>query len=442
MPIIPQVSQAMQTLLTTTTEAVAAQIDYVKRADRAKFTPSTLVQTLVYGWLANPTASIGQLAHMAARVGVDVSPQAIDRRLTMTTATLLHHILAASMKFAIAADPVALPILQRFTSVRIHDSTTIGLPDALTTSYRGCGNERSCGTAGLKCGVQLDLLTGALCGLDLVDGRASDHALPIQQAAMLAGSLRLADLGFYNLGVFKALDQVGVYWLSRLQSHSRIRVPGRKEQSILEVVTALGDADQWESPVRVGQQHRLQARLLVQRVPAAVAAQRRARVEAEAQSKRRPVSRDALELAEWVAVITNVPSDTLSLAEAMVVLKIRWQIELLFKVWKSHSRVDEWRTKKPARILCEIYAKLIGLVVQQWLLAASAWTDAERSLFKAAQVVLAYAGDLASAHAHPAQFAQVVATLANVIRRLARLNKRQKRPSTAQRLRALTAEAG
>jgi hypothetical protein len=442
MEIIAHVSQAMQTLLTTTTEAAAAQLAFVKRADRAKFSPSTLVQTLVYGWLANPTASVGQLAQMAARLGVDVSPQAIDRRFTMATATLLHQVLTASMDDAIAADPVALPILQRFTSVRIHDSTTIGLPDALTSHYRGCGNERSCGTAGLKCGVQLDVLTGALCGLDLVDGRHSDHSLPVQHAPMPAGSLRLADLGFYNMAVFKALDQAGVFWLTRLQSHSRIRQPGRKEQSILDVVTALGSVDAWEGPVMVGRDHRLRARLLVQRVPAAVASQRRARVEAEAHAKRRPVSRDAVELAEWAVVITNVPADKLSLAEAMVLLKIRWQIELLFKVWKSHGRVDEWRTTKPARILCEIYAKLIGLVMHHWLLAASAWTDAERSLFKAAQVVLAYAGDLASAHAYPMQFAQVVATVASVIRRLARMNPRQKRPSTAQRLRALTAGVG
>jgi hypothetical protein len=316
------------------------------------------------------------------------------------------------------------------------------LPDALTSHYRGCGNERSCGTAGLKCGVQLDVLTGALCGLDLVDGRHSDHSLPVQHAPMPAGSLRLADLGFYNLAVFKALDQAGVFWLTRLQSHSRIRQPGRKEQSILDVVTALGDLDAWEGPVRVGKNHRLRARLLVQRVPAAVAAQRRARVEAEAHAKCRPVSRDAVELAEWAVVITNVPADKLSLAEAMVLLKIRWQIELVFKVWKRHGRVDEWRTKKPARILCEIYAKLIGLVLHHWLLAASAWTNAERSVFKAAQVVMAYAGDLASAHAGPLQFGRVVATVATVIQRLARMNQRQKRPSTAQRLRTVTAEGG
>ena len=100
-------------------------------------------------------------------------------------------------------------------------------------------------------------------------------------------------------------------------------------------------------------------------------------------------------MAEWA-----VPVNKRSLAEAMVLLKIRWHIELLFKVWKSHGRVDEWRTKKPARILCEIYAKLIGLAMHHWLLATSMWTNAERSLFKAAQVVMAYAGNLASAHRH------------------------------------------
>ena len=62
MPIIPHLSQTMQTVLTTTTETIATALAYVKRPDRAKFTPSTLVQTLVYGWLAHPTATIEQLA--------------------------------------------------------------------------------------------------------------------------------------------------------------------------------------------------------------------------------------------------------------------------------------------------------------------------------------------------------------------------------------------
>jgi hypothetical protein len=220
MSIIAQVRHAMHTLLTTSVDAAATTLAYVKRADRAKFTPTTLVQTLVYGWLSNPTASLGQLAHMAARLGVDVSPQAIDRRFTMETATLLHQVLTASLEQMITADPVAIPVLRRCTSVCIHASTTIALPDALTSSYRGCGNETSRGTAGLTCGVRIDLLRGTLCRLDLTDGRASDQALPVQHAPMPTGSLRVADLGFYNLAVLAALDRVGMYWLSRLQTRS------------------------------------------------------------------------------------------------------------------------------------------------------------------------------------------------------------------------------
>ena len=120
---------------------------------------------------------------------------------------------------------------------------------------------------------------------------------------------------------------------------------------------------------------------------------------AEAKSNGRPAANAALALADWNVAITNVLRSMLSLAEALVLMRIRWQIELLFKLWKSHGRVDEWRTKNPARILCEVYAKLLGLVFQQWILVASNWVDPVRSLFKAAMIVTSYASELASAHA-------------------------------------------
>ena len=130
--MLPQISASMHTVLTTTTEATATTLQFAKRPDRAKFTPSTLVQTLVFGWLADPAATVEQLAQMAGRLGVEVSPQAIDQRFTPATATLLHHVLMAGVQPVVIADPVSITVLQRFTSVRGHDSTTIGLPDALS----------------------------------------------------------------------------------------------------------------------------------------------------------------------------------------------------------------------------------------------------------------------------------------------------------------------
>lgn len=72
------------------------------------------------------------------------------------------------------------------------------------------------------------------------------------------------------------------------------------------------------------------------------------------------------------------------------------------------------------------------------MMGASGWSDPERSLFKAAQVVRSSAAELASAFSDEDQFMTVLRTMARVLQRTARLTKRRITPTTAQRLSALT----
>lgn len=136
--------------------------------------------------------------------------------------------------------------------------------------------------------------------------------------------------------------------------------------------------------------------------------------------------------------MTNIPQERLSLEEGFVLTRVRWQIELLFKLWKSQGQVDEWRTANPRRILCEIYAKLLTLVCQHWLIGACGWSDPERSLFKAAQVIRSSVVDLACVLASTAHLLTILQTIERILKRFARLNKRRASPATAQRLRTLT----
>jgi hypothetical protein len=438
MDTIAQVTQAMQTVLTTAVDAADTQLHYTKRPDRAKFTASTLVQTLVLGWLAHPDASVEQLAQTAARVGVEVSPQAIDQRFTPATATLLQTVLGAAMQQAISSDGVAIPILQRFSGVRVHDGTTITLPDSLANQWAGCGGSSAVGTsAALKCGVQLDLLTGGLTALDLAAGRSHDGALPCQHADLPAGSLRLADLGFYNLQRLAELDRAQVYFLSKVRATTTVGLDEHTRQALTTFITqqAASGYDDW---VWIGTTHPLRARLLVQAVPQEVADQRRRRIRREAREKGQTPSAAALLLAAWTILITNAPPELLTLAEALVVARARWQIELVFKLWKSHGQIDTWRTHKPERILCEVYAKLLAMVLQHWMLLVGCWQYADRSLTKAAAVVRDHAVELATAQARPERLCEVLLTIQRVLRRTARMNPRAKHPNTYQLLLALT----
>lgn len=441
MSTIAQISAAMQTVLTTLAEEADAELHYTKRPDLAKFSASTLLQTLVLGWLAHPNATVEQLAQTAARVGVDVYPQAIDQRFTLATATLLRTVLLRSVEQVIADEPAALPLLQRFAGVCVQDSTTITLPDQLAEHARGCGGSSSTNTAAaLKCGLQLDLLSGSITQLDFVDGRTNDHRLPLQHAPLPPGTLRLADLGFFDQSVFAALDASGCYFLSKVEATARVSADSFSGGSLLAFVQSLGPVAQWDGWVSLGCKQPLRVRLLVQRVPQEVADQRRRRLRKTARDKGQTPSAAALALCEWTVLLTNVPEAMLSLEEALILAKVRWQIELIFKLWKSHGLVDEWRTKKAARVLCEVYAKLLAMLLQQWCFIVGCWAYPDRSLVKAAQVVRDHALELASARGRQELLAETLESLQRILKRTARMNPRRQRPNTYQLLLALTAE--
>ncbi len=69
----------------------------------------------------------------------------------------------------------------------------------------------------------------------------------------------------------------------------------------------------------------------------------------------------------------------MTLQEALVLGHARWQIELLFQLWKSDGSIDESRSGRPWCILCELYAKLIAMVIQHCVLLMSCWRAPNRS---------------------------------------------------------------
>src|SRR4029453_6836424 len=116
-----------------------------------------------------------ELTQTAATLGVEISPQALDQRFTRAAAMCVKQVLDAALTRVITADPVAIPLLARFTAVAVQDSSTIVLPDALAAVWPGCGGSTPESTsAALKLQVRLDLRTGCLA-VQFQDGRASDR---------------------------------------------------------------------------------------------------------------------------------------------------------------------------------------------------------------------------------------------------------------------------
>ena len=105
-------------------------------------------------------------------------------------------------------------------------------------------------------------------------------------------------------------------------------------------------------------------------------------------------------MAHWTIYVTNVPSALLDGTEILIMGRYRWQLELLFKLWKSHRAVDKWRTNSATRILSEIYAKLIGAIIAPWLLLLTTWHKARRSWLQAIPTIQKSAWQLANSLAY------------------------------------------
>ena len=73
-------------------------------------------------------------------------------------------------------------------------------------------------------------------------------------------------------------------------------------------------------------------------------------------------------MTHWTIVLTNLSKKRANYREILVLLRLRWQIERLFRLWKEDGKIDEWRGKSPYRIVCELYAKLCAMVLPQSLL--------------------------------------------------------------------------
>ena len=111
MSTLAHVAQAMRTLLTGTADSAAHATRFVQR--RSKLTGSLFAQTLVFGWPANPQATLGELAQVAAALGLTISPQGLDDRFSPQAAALLRQLLEAAMHTLVTADPVAIPLQGR-----------------------------------------------------------------------------------------------------------------------------------------------------------------------------------------------------------------------------------------------------------------------------------------------------------------------------------------
>jgi len=437
-PQLPSVADHLESLFNDVADRLARPTQFVQRA--SKLGGSEFARTLVFAWLQNPQATLEELAQAATDLGVPISPQGLDQRFGPRAAAFLEGLLHEAVLRVVQADPVAVPVLQRFPGgVCLLDSTSLTLPAAFARAWRGCGVQVDQEGAGIKAQVRLNLTDGTLTGPFLQPACQSDRTYTRHLPPLPEGALQLTDLGYFSVDALDALEDQGVCWLTRIKVTTRLHDANGTVRTPAAFL-AQQSADTIDVPIRLGLHQRLPCRLIAWRAPPSLVRLRRQRLRQHLRRRGR-LHPDRYALAEWTFFVTNIPPQRLSVPEAWVLARCRWQIELLFKLWKSEGRVDESRSHKPWRILCEIYAKLLGMVVQHWLLLVGCWSYPNRSLMKASRTVRRTIWPLALVLTHRHLVYGILLNLQRTLATGCRINRRRRDPPTHQLLLGL-AKAG
>ena len=426
------IASRLQTVFLTLPAQAADKAGLIRR--KRKFTPVAFALGLTLAWLQRPGASYAHLLGFLAAAGVTVSASALCQRFTPELAEFFLELLRQTTRLALQPSAAQLPLLQRFTAVLIHDSTTVNLPAAFASVWAGCGGSCGGGTASLKISACLELLSGAL-DLSFEPGKQHDNDSPLLTRTPAKGALVINDLGYFDLGRFAAWSLAGVFWITRASARVNLTVGGVHLPlwRYLEGLSREGVArvEGWLDVGREG----VHCRLIAVRCPAEVEARRRQKLYEKCAKRGETPKQAALLLCGWTVFLTNVPEEKLTWREVWVTYRLRWQVELLFKRWKSLGGLGHSQGTKESRLLVEVYAKLLGALMRQWLTMTTGqgWRLG-CSLYKMESVIQDWGLALLRAVGNFGELVRLLADLGEVLRNTPGVDRRTRRPSAFETL--------
>jgi hypothetical protein len=423
-------------------EASARRTKFVQRA--SKITGKLFLALVTLGRWSAPKTTLTQLAAKAAQVEhpVDVTPEALQQRMNERAVAFLRDMIQTAFTRLHTADTVGDETLfAAFGRVHIADSTGFGLPESLKEQFPGAGG------SGAKAGAKIQLVWDykshtfdhfALLPWNIPDNTYVDTVVELAQPQ----SLFLFDLGYFKLAAFAKIAAAQAYFLSRLNHQTTLReVVGARHQLLdLSRCLAHETRSRLEKAVVLGARERVAARLIAVRMPEAIVTERRRQARAAAKKRGYTPSQAHLTLLAWNLFITNVPATVWPPQTVCVAYALRWQVELVFKTWKSGLHLATVTTTTKHSTLCYLYGRILLILLTSALcptLRATVWQKQQRelSLFKLVRHFQAGADHwLQSLFQNSLQLTAFLSRACAAAERLVRKAVRKRRTS-AQRLR-------
>jgi len=311
-----------------------------------------------------------------------VSKQAFDKRFNERTKEMLYIILQKVMSKQVACKHSLVESKSKFTDIRIMDSSEFKLSKNLAAAFPGYGGLGREASAQIQFEYQLfgsritEFTIGSAIDSDSKAGMKNIDSIP-------ANTLLLRDLGYFSPKIFNELLNKNLYFISRAKSQWNFYI--RKDEKLVRFTTAdiinkltCQDTKYLDMEVFVGAEQLSPVRLIANLLTPEQTVTR-----LKSKSSNRKLGTDALESIGLNLFVTNVEAEKCDAEAIYELYTLRWQVELIFKTWKSVMQLHKIQAMNAVRLECVILVKLLWVMLNWSILnQLKEFTNADISFHK------------------------------------------------------------
>lgn len=381
-------------------EDLAKETKFVKR--ERKLTGAIFLTLYVFGVSKYGTPTIENLLSLLHTYDKEfrLSRSSLQERINKEAVEFFTYMLSISLLSTIP-EQLKVKIPGQFKSILIWDSTKFQLPETLEKLFPGQGGSGK--SAGIKIQFGFDLQT-CLWFYSLEAGSNSDSESGLETLKFVESeNLIIQDLGYFNVEILNKIQQKKAYYLSRMKLDAKAYVKEGKKFISMDLIdlTSQNFDQRLEIDVFIRSKKNtyIKTRLVIEKLPEQVTNQRLRKMNKEATSRGKQVSHRRKTLAMYNFYITNASPDQLPSFYMRFLYSCRWQVELIFKTWKSHLDLAHIRSCRLESVLLLILAKLINITIFSKIIRACSgflWITKSReiSYFRAFQHLLSISEQL------------------------------------------------
>lgn len=321
---------------------------------------------------------------------IKITPQSIMERLNSPTTThffkmIFENILKTQLDdFCSELSP---DLLGFFKKVLIQDSTSIELNEKLSEFFKGSGGRASKSSA--KIDVIYDFKAKKYEHITITDHRIADQVLSFDALDFLSeNSLIIRDLGYLRADCIVKIQELGAFFLSRIKNNMSVYL-NKEDSTQFDLAEYLLKKCKNKCVIEMNvylTKVKVPVRLIAYRAPQHIVDERRRKAHATAKKQGRTLTKKSLALLDFSIFITNVPKEIWPAEVVGTIYRLRWQIEILYKSWKSGLNINYLKGINSNRIKSLLYIGLImSLIVNEiykLMIYVGSFSDKVVSMFK------------------------------------------------------------